>query len=110
MTEPAPLGALVPGNPPGEPVAGAVVQLDGVVPSAESNKAQGRLAIARTAVQTTLPGAIIVIASWAAALGHIDLDPGPGSDLPAIVSTAFQTVGTVVGAWLMNRGRLRGEG
>jgi hypothetical protein len=101
---------LIPGDPPGEPVAGAAVQIDAVVPSAEANKAQGRLAIARTSVQTSLPGAAVVIGTWAFALAHIDLDPGPGTDLPAVVAGAFVTVGTIAGAWLMNRGRLRGEG
>lgn len=100
----------MPPDPSGEPVAGEVVQVDAVVPSAEANKAQGRLAIARTSVQTSLPGALVVIATWGFALSHVDLDPGAGTDLPAVVAAAFVTVGTIAGAWLMNRGKLRGEG
>jgi hypothetical protein len=52
----------------------------------------------------------VVIGTWAFAHAHIDLDPGPGTDHPALVAGAFVTVGTIAGAWLMNRGRLRGEG
>lgn len=77
--------------------------------SPQANKAAGRLAIARTATQSTVPGAIILIGSWLCALLHIDLDPGAGTDLPATVSAAFAIVGTTVAAWVMNRGRLRGE-
>lgn len=84
--------------------------MDAVVPSAESNKAQGRLAIARTSVQSTLPGALVVIATWWCALAKIDLDPGAGTDMPATVTAAFVTVGTIALAYLMNRGKLRGEG
>lgn len=106
----APAADLAPGEPPGEPVAGERVTMDAVVPSAESNKAQGRLAIARTVTQTSVPGALLVIFTWAFALGHIDLDPGPGTDLPAVVGGAFVVVGTSLAAYLMNRGKLRGEG
>lgn len=102
--------ALEPGNPPGEPIAGEATTIDAVIPSAEANKAQGRLAIARTGVQTSLPGALVVIFTWALLLGGVDLDPGPGTDMPATVAAAFVSVGTVIAAWLMNRGKLRGEG
>lgn len=94
----------------GEPVVGEPVTVDAVVATAAENKAQGRLAIARTSVQTSLPGAMVVLATWGFALAHVDLDPGPGTDLPAVVAGAFVTVGTILGAYLMNRGRLRGEG
>jgi hypothetical protein len=110
VTDPLAVGALQPGDPPGEPVAGNIVQVDAVVPSAEANKAQGRLNIARTVTQTGSPGALLVIFTWAFALAHIDLDPGPGTDLPAVVGGAFVVVGTGLAAYLMNRGRLRGEG
>lgn len=99
-----------PAVPPGEPVAGDLVQVDAVVPSAEANRAQGRLAIARTGVQTGVPGAVIVVAGWAAQLAHIDLDPGPGTDFPATVAAALGVLLTVAMALAMNRGRLRGEG
>jgi hypothetical protein len=99
-----------PAASPGEPIAGEAVTVDAVVPSVEANKAQGRLAIARTGLQTTAPGALVAIASWLLALAHVDLDPGAGTDLPATVAGAFVTVGTLAFAYAMNRGRLRGEG
>lgn len=108
MTDP--IAALEPGTPPGEPVAGAVVTVDAVVPSAEANKAQGRLNIARTVTQGGLPTALLVLVTWAAGMSKLDLDPGPGTDLPATVAGAFVFVGLTVAAWLMNRGKLRGEG
>lgn len=96
--------------PAGEPIAGEAVQVDAVVPSADANKAQGRLAIARTGVQTGVPGALIVVAGWAAQLAHVDLDPGPGTDFPATVAAALGVLLTVASAYFMNRGKLRGEG
>lgn len=102
--------ALEPGAPPGEAVAGERVTVDAVIPSAEANKAQGRLNIARTGVQTSLPGALVVVGTWAFLLAGVDLDPGPGTDMPATVAAAFTSIGTILGAYLMNRGRLRGEG
>jgi hypothetical protein len=102
--------ALEPGDPPGEPVAGNIVQVDAVVPSAEANKAQGRLAIARTITQGGIPTAVLIILTWAGAMAKLDLDPGPGTDLPAPVGGAFVFVGLTIAVYLMNRGRLRGEG
>lgn len=99
-----------PGDPAGEPIAGEAVTDAAVVPSAETNRAQGRLAIARTGVQTGVPGALIVVAGWAAQLAHIDLDPGPGTDFPATVAAALGVLLTVALAVAMNRGKLRGEG
>lgn len=86
------------------------VQVDAIVPSAESNKAQGRLAVARTGVQAGVPGAVIVVVGWACQLAHIDLDPGAGTDFPANVTTALGVLLTVALAVAMNRGKLRGEG
>lgn len=94
----------------GEPIVGEAVTTTAIVPSAESNKAQGRLNIARTGVQTSLPGALVVVGTWAFLLAGVDLDPGAGTDMPATVAAAFTSIGTILGAYLMNRGKLRGEG
>jgi hypothetical protein len=59
--------------------------------------------IGRTAVQVTVPAAIVGIGSWAARLAGIDLDPGAGVDLPPEVVTSFVTVLTVAMALAMNR-------
>jgi hypothetical protein len=109
-TPPPPADALAPGDPPGEPVAGNVVQVDAVVPSAEANKAQGRSAIARTGIQAGVPAALLVVVGWQCQLHHVDLDPGAGTDFPSNVSAALALLLTVAAAYWMNRGRLRGEG
>lgn len=98
------------GDPPGEPIAGEAIQVDAIVPSAETNKAQGRLAIARTGIQSGVPGALLVVAGWQCQMHHVDLDPGPGTDFPATVSAALVVLLTVALAVAMNRGKLRGEG
>lgn len=90
-------------------VAGEAVTVDAIIPSAAQNKAAGKTAIARTGVQSALPGALIVIVGWWMALHHVDLDPGPGTDMPSVVTTAFTIVGTMLMSYLMNRGRLRGD-
>lgn len=59
--------------------------------------------IGRTAVQVTGPGAIVVIGTWFCGLLRIDLDPGPGMDMPANVVAAWIVVATIAGAWWMNR-------
>lgn len=91
----------------GSPITGEVVQLDAVRPSAEEQKADARGRIGNTAVQSGIPGALIVIASWVAALAHWDLDPGAGADIPATVVAALTTVLTVGIAVAMNRSALR---
>lgn len=59
--------------------------------------------IGRTAVQVGIPAAIVTIGVWAARLAGVDLDPGPGTDLPPDVVAAFvAVVGTGI-AWRMNR-------
>lgn len=59
--------------------------------------------IARTAVQTSIPAAIVGIFEWQAALHKIDLDPGAGIGLPGAVAGYFVSILTVVGAVVMNR-------
>ena len=59
--------------------------------------------VGRTAVQVGVPGALVVIGSWAARLAGLDLDPGAGTDLPADVAGAFVAVLGVLLAVHMNR-------
>lgn len=95
---------------PGEAIPGEPIELDAIVPTPEANKAQGRLAIARTGIQGAVPGALLVVVGWQCQLHDVDLDPGAGTDFPATVSAALVVLLTVAMAYLMNRGKLRGEG
>jgi hypothetical protein len=84
---------------PVEPPAAAVV------PSLAEQNATADRARGRTAVQVGVPAALVGIGSWAARLAGIDLDPGPGVDLPADVAGYFVAVVTVGLAFAMNRKR-----
>lgn len=59
--------------------------------------------VARTVAQTGAAAAVIVVASWVGRLVGVDLDPGPGVDLPLEVSLAMQSIITAAVAWRMNR-------
>ncbi len=59
--------------------------------------------VGRTGIQVGIPSAVVVIGSWVAGLAQVDLDPGPGRDIPANVVVAFIAIFTGLGAWLMNR-------
>lgn len=59
--------------------------------------------VGRTATQVGLPTSLIVIGTWGARLGELDLDPGPGVDMPADVTAAFVFVATWLLARYMNR-------
>lgn len=59
--------------------------------------------VGRTSLQVGIPGAIVVIGTWAARLAGLDLDPGPGVDMPADVVAAWVVVVTIAAAWRMNR-------
>lgn len=98
-----------PADPSAEaaPVAGELVELQAIQPSDAQQRSDARGRIGNTAVQTGIPGAVIVIGTWVCALGHIDLDPGPGTDMPAAVVGAFGALLTVLIAWKMNRTGLR---
>lgn len=61
--------------------------------------------IGRTVLQVGIPASLIGVLSWAASLAHIDLDPGPGTDLPAQVTNYLVALGTALGAYVMNRRR-----
>lgn len=74
-----------------------------VIPSTADQNAAADRARGRTAVQVGIPAALVGIASWAARLGHLDLDPGMGVDLPADVAGYFVAVLTVALAFRMNR-------
>ena len=86
----------------GEPVAPPVAA---VVPTVTEQNAAADRARGRTAVQVGIPAALVGIGSWAARLAHLDLDPGPGMDLPADVAGYFVAVLTVLLAFRMNRKR-----
>lgn len=59
--------------------------------------------ISRTVQQAAPTAAALVVLSWLARLAGLDLDPGPGVDLPADVAVALGALGTAVTAWRMNR-------
>lgn len=97
-------------TPPAPPVSGEVVEpeLVSVQPTDSQVRADAKGRIGNTATQAGIAGAIVIIGGWAAAMGHVDLDPsGPGKDLPQTVSGAFGIVLTVLVAWLMNRAGLK---
>lgn len=94
------------GDPASAPIAGELLEQIAVKPSAEERRSDARGRIGNTALQTTLPGALVVLGTWAAALAGLDLDPGAGRDMPATVAAAFVTVLTIVVAWRMNRAGL----
>ena len=79
---------------PDEPTPGQLEQLGDLDRS-------GR--IGRTTVQVGTPSAVIVIATWAARLAGLDLDPGPGTDMPAVVAAAWVAIASVALALAMNR-------
>lgn len=90
-------------NPDAVPVAGEVVSLEAVVPSADQQAADRQNRIGKTTVQVGTPTALVTIGTWLARLYDVDLDPGAGVDLPAEVAAAFVGVLTVVLAFRMNR-------
>lgn len=59
--------------------------------------------IGRTTLQVGTPAAAVVIATWVARLAGLDLDPGPGTDMPADVVAAWVALSTAGLAALMNR-------
>lgn len=88
----------------GAPVTGELVDppAAAIIPSvAEENSAADR-ARGRTAAQLTTPFAILVIFTWALRLAGVDLDPGPGVDLPTEVGGAWVTVFGLLLAIRMN--------
>lgn len=60
--------------------------------------------VGRTAVQVGVPAALVTIGTWLARLADVDLDPGPGTDMPTQVAAAFVALIGVGLAWWMNRG------
>lgn len=95
-------------GPDAAPVAGQLIQVDAVVPSPEQRKADARGRIGNTAVQASVPAALIIVGSWIASFWHLDLDPiGTGRDLPGVVAGAIGSLLTVLIAWRMNKPNLR---
>lgn len=64
--------------------------------------------VGRTVVQVGIPVAIVGIFTWAAGLAGLDLDKGPGTDMPAEVVGYWVGVVTGLIAWWMNRRRPAG--
>lgn len=81
-TTPAETAEAVVGEPVEAPIAA-------VIPSDAQQAVTADRARGRTAVQVGIPAAIVGIGSWIARLCHLDLDPGPGMDLPADVAAYF---------------------
>lgn len=59
--------------------------------------------IGRTAVQVGIPTAIVTIFAWSMRLAGVDLDPGPGVEMPTAVAASFIALVTAGLAWAMNR-------
>lgn len=66
--------------------------------------------VGRTVTQVGIPTAVVTIASWAAGLADLDLDPGAGTDMPAEIVAAWVAALTSALAWWMNRRRPRPRG
>ena len=82
-----------------EAVAGELIEF---TPSEAEQNAGADRARGRTALQVGIPGALVVIGSWMARLGNLDLDPGAGVDMPANVTAAWIILVTVALAIRMN--------
>lgn len=87
------------------PIAGEAVTLEAVIPSADQQAAEASNRVGRTAVQVGTPAALVAIGTWIARLNGLDLDPGPGVDMPAEVAGAWVAVLGVLLAVRMNRPR-----
>lgn len=94
-------------NQDDSPVVGEVVNVDAIQPSPAQQRDDARGRVGNTAVQAGTPGALLIVAGWAAALADIDLAPGAGTDLPANVAAAIASLLTVAMAWFMNRRGLK---
>lgn len=87
------------------PVSGDVIepQPTVVAPTAAQQKATSKERVGNTTVQVTIPTALMTVLTWFAQLHHVDLDPGPGTDMPMIVTGAFIVLLTWAMARWMNR-------
>ena len=81
-----------------------------IVPSETTDKALEQLGdvdragrVGRTALQVSLPAAIVGVGSWLARLRGYDLDPGAGVDLPADVAGYLVAIVATLIAVGMNR-------
>lgn len=100
-------------EPEGElpnPVTGeAVAPPAAVVPSAAAQRADAKGRVGNTITQVGVPSAVVTLLTWAAQLGHVDLDPGPGTDMPTVVTAALVVLLTWAMARWMNREGLSAE-
>lgn len=101
--EPMRPDAAPPADADAAPVMGELITMDAVQPSAAQRKADAKGRVGNTVTQVGLPTSLVIIGTWIAALSHIDLDPGAGTDLPAQVTGAFVFVITWAMARWMNR-------
>lgn len=93
-----------PGGELAAPITGTPVDAPAaVIPSAAEQRADAKGRVGNTVTQVGLPTSIVIIGTWIAALAHVDLDPGAGTDLPAQVTGAFVFVITWAMARWMNR-------
>ena len=74
-----------------------------VIPSDAEQNAGADRARGRTAVQVTIPSALVIIFDWLCALAGLDLDPwSTGTGLPASINVAMTALATVALAFRMN--------
>lgn len=90
-------------DPEQPPVPGAMVTLDAIQPSAAAVRADAKGRVGNTVTQVGVPAFVVTIASWGAQLAELDLDPGPGTDMPTIVTAAWVGLLTWAMARWMNR-------
>lgn len=90
-------------DPEAAAVSGELVTPEAtVIPSAATQNATADRARGRTGIQVSTPFAILTIGTWILRLADVDLDPGPGVDLPAEVAGAWVAVIALVLAFRMN--------
>ena len=94
-----PTAVVVPGAEPGDQPEVVVGELLSTFDSPADRS--GR--VGRTAVQVSAPAALVAIGTWWAQLRGIDLDPGPGTDMPPQITLAFSSLLSIGLAVGMNR-------
>lgn len=82
---------------------GELIEMQAVQPSAAQRKADAKGRVGNTVTQVGVPAFLVTIATWAAQLARLDLDPGAGTDMPTIVTAAWVGLLTWAMARFMNR-------
>jgi hypothetical protein len=93
----------VPGD--GQPIAGELVTLDAIQPSAEQLEQDRANRKSRTGQQAFAAGAVVTIVAWLLRLNGVDLNPlADSEEIPTEVTAAWTALMTYAAAVWMNRG------